>query len=172
MLYTMRDEAAIYGFSRGHKTLAIVALFSAVVSFWIVYRTGRIVSVPLTGGIGFFALSIYAWTRGACRIVVLVIQEDGFEIRDPAMPLGLIKYTEIQELRIFATLEHPLVGFALHKPHEIRRRGPAVLRWLLKPVWTIRPYPIVVQLDGLNDQVMAIKSTALKAGIPVNSELV
>lgn len=168
----MNDEAAIYGFSRGYKTLALVALVSALISLWIVHRTGRIVSVPLAGAVGFFALSIYAWSRGSCRTVVLVIHEEGFDIRDPAMPMGLIKFSEIQEVRIFATLEHPLVGLALHKPQEIRRRGPAVLRWLLKPIWMVHTYPIVVQLDGLNDQVMAIKSTALKAGVPVNSELV
>jgi hypothetical protein len=45
------------------------------------------------------------------------------------------------------------------------------MRVLVKPIWRFRHYQIILQLDDLDDQVAAIKSVAVRVGIPVRSEL-
>ncbi len=172
MLGQMRDATSVYGFSRGYRILATVSLGACVLSALVMVRRSGLPAVPVAGVAGFFLLFLYAWSRSAKRIPVMQIVEKGFVILDPALTLGLVEFSEIQELRIFATLENPMVALQLEHPDQVRRRAPTILRWLLKPVWLFRHYHVVVQLDHLNDQVAAIKSTALKAGIPVTSELI
>jgi hypothetical protein len=46
-----------------------------------------------------------------------------------------------------------------------------MIRLFAKPLWSLRHYPIVLQLDAWNDQVAAVKSVAVKAGVPIRSEL-
>ena len=88
-----------------------------------------------------------------------------------AQPFGLIEFDEIEELRIYALLERPMIAFRLHHPDRLRRRGPAVLRAVSKMTWPLQHYQVVVELDAWNDQVAAIKSVAVKSGIPIRSEL-
>jgi hypothetical protein len=102
----------------------------------------------------------------------MAIDETGFQLHDPTQPFGLIEFDEIEEIRIYALLEHPMVGFRLQDPDLIRRQGPAITRVAVKPVWAMRHYHIVLELDHLNDQVAAIKSVAVRAGIPIRSELI
>lgn len=118
------------------------------------------------------ALFLYAWARAARRTPVVVIEELGFSVVDPALPLGLVHFGEIEEVRIYATLANPVVAFRFHDPDTVRRRAPAAFRLALKGWWRLHHYHVVVQLDHLNDQVAAIQSTALRAGVPVTSELV
>ncbi|MCG8478161.1 MAG: hypothetical protein MI724_03625 [Spirochaetales bacterium] len=165
----MSQNTPIYGHSRGYRLLALFSVVAVAVSVFA-FDVG-FDPVAIAGTIGFAALFLYSWRRSARRIVVLNIEDDGFAVLDPAQPLGLITFEEIEEIRIYALLEHPTIGFRLTDPDRIRRRGPAVLRVLNKPFWTIRHYQVVVQLDNLNDQVAAIRSTAARCGIPVRSEL-
>ena len=165
----MSQRTPIYGHSRGYRLLALFSVAAVAVSV-IVFDVGYD-PVAVAGAIGFAVLFFYSWRRAARRVVVLTIEDDGFTVLDPAQPLGLITFDEIEEIRIYALLEHPTIGFRLTDPDRIRRRGPAVLRVLNKPFWTARHYHVVVQLDNLNDQVAAIRSTAARAGIPIRSEL-
>lgn len=168
----MRESTPIYGRSRGYRSLAIIALLALILSVTNLTDPLRTGPVPIAGTIGFALLATYAWVRTIRRTIIMKIEDRGFSICDPACALGLLPYEEIEEIRIYATLERPMVGFRVHDSAFILRRTPAVMRVLLLPAWTFRRYQVVLELDCFNDQIIAIKSTALKAGIPVVSELV
>jgi hypothetical protein len=167
----MSQHTPIYGHSRGYRTLAILAMVAVIFSF-LDFRSGYGISaIGLIGLVGFSALFFYAWFRSTRRVVVLTIEETGFAVEDPAQTFGLIEFEEIEEIRIYALLEHPMIAFRLHHPDQVRRRGPAVMRVVVKAFWPLQHYQIVVQLDEWNDQVAAIKSVAVRSGIPIRSEL-
>jgi hypothetical protein len=151
--------------------LSVFALGAFAVSLSAALKNPGVNVVALVGALGFGVLAWYAWRRSTRRMDILHITDDGFLLTDPAQALGLIRYDEIEELRIHALHNHPIVGFRLLEPDHIRRRGPAIMRVIIKPVWRYRHYQVLVELDDLNDQVAAIKSVAVRAGIPVRSEL-
>lgn len=167
----MSQATRIYGHSRGYRNLTLFAIAAMGISGFQLDRGAGINPVALVGLLSFAGLFFYAWRRTTRRVVVLQIEEEGFSILDPAQPMGLIRFDEIEELRIYALLERPMVAFRLHEPHQVRRRGPAMIRLFAKPLWSLRHYPIVLQLDAWNDQVASVKSVAVKAGIPIRSEL-
>lgn len=168
----MDDRTAIYGHSRGYRALAFLAIAACIVSMLGFSRNSGFSSVETIGLIGFSILFLYAWRRSVRRVVVMRIAEEGFVIEDPAQPFGLLGFEEIEEIRIYALLERPMVAFRLHDPDRLRRRGPALLRMLVKAVWPLRHYQVLIQLDSWDDQVGAVKSVAVKAGIPIRSELI
>jgi hypothetical protein len=168
----MSDGTRIYGHSRGYRALTIVALVAFILSVTNLLEPREPGGVPIAGALGFGLLLVFSWSRASRRTVVLTIEEDGFCVCDPAIALGVLAFDEIAAIRIYATLERPMVGFAIQDPTLLRRRMPIVMRLLLVPLWWTRRYQVVVELDRFNDQIAAIKSTALKAGIPVISELV
>lgn len=168
----MHDGTRIHGYSRGYRFLALFSVFGILITGVLVTESRGINPVTLSGLIGFSVLFMYCWSRASRRIVVLEIEDEGFRVLDPAIPLGLVDYNEIEEIRIYALLAQPTVAYRLHNPETVRRRAPAMLRVLLHLFWLFRHYEIVVQLDHLDDQVAAIKSIAGKHGIPVRSELV
>ena len=149
--------------------VSLVALLLSTANLMDPNRSGP---VPVAGVTGFAVLTTFAWVRSARRTAVMLIEEHGFCICDPAFAPGLLPYEQIEEIRIYATLERPMVAFRMHDPAFLRARTPVVMRIVLQPVWAFRRYQIVLELDRFNDQVAAIKSTAFKAGIPVVSELV
>lgn len=167
----MGADTPIYGHSRGYRTLAWVAAAALAVSTFVMIQSPGFSPVATTGTVGFGALFFYAWNRSQRRLVVLVIEEEGFSIQDPALMVGLCRYEEIEEIRIWALAARPMVAFRFHEPDHIRRRAPVLLRAAGKPFWRWRHYHIVVELERLDDQVAAIKSTAARVGIPVRSEL-
>lgn len=150
----------------------MVSLLALLLSLANLSEPRRSGAVAAAGSIGFALLSVYAWTRSARRTPVMTIEEQGFCICDPAIALGLLPFEEIQEIRIYATLERPRVAFRLQDPHQLGGRAPLMVRAVLQPLWMVRRYQVVLELDRFNDQIMAIKTTAIKAGIPVVSELV
>lgn len=168
----MKEGTPIYGHSRGYRTLAMVSLLALLLSMTSLSEPRRASAVAVTGSVGFALLAVYAWSRSARRTAVMTIEDEGFCICDPAIALGLLPFEEIQEIRIYATLERPLVAFRLLDPRRLGKRTPLVMRIVLRPLWAVRRYQVVLELDRFNDQIMAIKTTALKAGIPVVSELV
>ncbi len=167
----MSSNTPIYGHSRGYRVLAVFAMVATVVSLLDLARAMGPRIVGVAGAIGFAAIFVYSWRRAVRRVVVLHIQESGFSVDDPAQPFGLIEFDEIEELRIYALMERPVVAFRLHHPDHLRRRGPVLIRAMAKVSWPWRQYHIVVQLDAWNDQVASIKSVAVKAGVPIRSEL-
>ena len=167
----MSADTVIYGHSRGYRVLAVFAIGAFAVTTSLAVKNPGVNAVAVTGALGFGILAWYAWHRSSRRIDIMHITDDGFFLTDPAQPLGLIRYEEIEELRIHALHSHPIIGFRLVEPDRIRRRGPAMMRVFVKPLWRLRLYQVVVELDGLNDQVAAIKSVAVRTGIPVRSEL-
>ena len=168
----MRDGTPIYGHSRGYRALTIVALLAFILSVANMLEPRDTGGVPVAGAVGFGVLLVFAWSRASRRTVVLTIEEEGFCVCDPAISLGVLAFEEIAAIRIYATLERPMVGFAIQDPARLRRRMPIVMRLVLVPVWWTRRYQVIIELDRFNDQVAAIQSTALRAGIPVISELV
>ena len=168
----MQEGTPIYGHSRGYRTLAIVALLALLLSLTNLSQPRRGNIVAISGSIGFALLAAYAWSRSVRRTAVMTIEEQGFCICDPAIALGLLPFEEIQEIRIYATLAHPMVAFRLQDVEYLKKRTPLVMRVILQPLWAVRRYQVVLELDRFNDQIAAIKSTALKAGITVVSELV
>lgn len=168
----MDDGTTIYGYSRGYRFLALFSVFAIIVVGVLVTESRGIDPVSITGLVGFSVLFLYCWSRASRRVAVVSIEDEGFRILDPAIPLGIVEYDEIEELRIYAMLAQPTVALRLHDPETVRRRGPAVLRVLLRALWVFRHYQIVIQLDHLDDQVAAIKSVAATRGIPVRSELI
>ncbi len=167
----MSQYTPIYGYSRGYRALAFFSIAVTAVLVLGIQRGVGIGPVRLAGIVGFTSLFFYAWYRFSQRREVLRIEEAGFSVQDPAQPLGLIEFDEIEEIRIYALLERPTVAFRLQDADFVRRRGPAMLRWGTKYLWGMRTYHITVELDEWNDQVAAIKSVAVKAGIPIRSEL-
>ncbi|MFP4151666.1 MAG: hypothetical protein ACLFR8_02705 [Alkalispirochaeta sp.] len=167
----MSFKTVIYGHSRGYRTLALFSSVALVLSASLFLGRTPVNAVAAAGTVGFGVLSAYAWRRGLRTIDVLHIAEDGFILTDPAQAFGLIRYEEIEELRIYALHENPMIGIRLAEPDHIRRRGPAITRVLIKPVWRLRHYQIVTEISELNDQVAAIRSVAVRMGIPVRSEL-
>ncbi len=168
----MRESTPIYGHSRGYRTLAMVALLALILSVTNLADPHRDGTVALVGTVAFAVLAVYAWSRAVRRTVVMTIEDEGFCVCDPAIAPGLLRYEEIQEIRIYATLERPMVAFRVYNQRTLKRHTPLVMRLVLQPLWTVRRYQVILELDRFNDQVAAIKSTALKAGIPVVSELV
>lgn len=168
----MSQPTPIYGRSRSYRFLALLALVALVVSFFRVIDASGGSPVGIAGIAGFSALFFYSWRRSVRRVPVMHIQESGFSVDDPAQPFGLIEFDEIEEIRIYALLEHPMVAFRLHHPDQLRRRGPALLRMITKPAWHLSHYQVVVELDAWDDQVAAVKSVAVKAGVPIRSELI
>lgn len=167
----MNDETVIYGHSRGYRVLAAFSALALTLSLSVVVGYSGANPVAAIGTVGFGFLTVYAWRRCTRRIEVMRITDNGFRLTDPALTLGLIRYEEIEELRIYALHSVPTVGIRLAEPDHIRRRGPAIMRLFTKPIWKIRHYQVILELDGLNDQIAAIKSVAVKMGIPVRSEL-
>lgn len=152
--------------------LSAVALAGALLSITTLVNSSRPL-LPYGGAaVAFSVLFLFSWYQAARRSVVMTIREDGFALCDPAVALGMLRFEEIQEIRIYATLDRPKVAFQVREPRTLRCREPWLLRLALFPLWTLRRYQIVLELDRFNDQIMAIKTTALKAGIPVVSELV
>lgn len=166
----MNGETAIYGHSRGYRVLAAFSIGALIVSMSVLFNRPGINAAAI-GTVGFGILAVYAFRRSTRRTEILFIADDGFRLTDPAQPLGLVRYEEIEEIRIYALHNNPMIGIRLSDPDPIRRRGPAMMRILVKPLWRIRHYHVVLELDGLNDQVAAIKSVAVRMGIPVRSEL-
>jgi hypothetical protein len=167
----MSADTVIYGHSRGYRVLAVFAFGACAISLSAAFKNPGVNIVALVGAVAFGILTWYAWRRSTLRTDILHITDDGFLLTDPAQTLGLIRYDEIEELRIHALHSHPIVGYRLLEPDHIRRRGPAIMRVIVKPIWRLRHDQVVVELDGLNDQVAAIKSVAVRTGIPVRSEL-
>ena len=167
----MSANTAIYGHSRGYRLLGWLSFLAFLFSFTLTVNKPGINGITAAGTLGFAILSWYALRRGSRRTEVMRITDGGFAITDPAQSFGTIRYEEIEELRIYALRTHPTIGFRLAEPDRIRRRGPAVLRVMIKPIWKFRHYQIVLELDQFNDQVAAIKSVAVRAGIPIRTEL-
>lgn len=167
----MGADTPIYGHSRGYRTLAWVVSAALAVSAYVMVRSPGFSPVASAGAVGFGILALHAWNRAQRRLVVLVIENEGFSVHDPAIMVGLCRFEEIAEIRIWALSARPLVAFRFHEPDRVRRRAPALLRMAGKPFWHLRHYHIVLELDRLDDQVAAIKSTAARTGIPLRSEL-
>ncbi len=167
----MGADTVIYGHSRGYRLLAMLSVIALFISLTLTVNRPGVNWVSAAGVLGFAFLSWYSLQRSLRRIEVLRILDDGFSITDPAQPFGNVGFDGIEEVRIFALHAKPRVGFRLSDPDQIRRQGPVMTRIVVKPLWRIRQYQIVVELDELNDQVGAIKSVAVRAGIPVRSEL-
>lgn len=168
----MSDKTPVYGYSRGYLSLTVISFTAAVVSLSIALRSEPPSIVALAGTIGFFALFIYSWSKGRRRHVLLNICTDGFEFVDPAIAAGLVTWEEISEVRIYATLERPIVAFSLHDPRAIGRRLPYLNRYVTGILWGMHHHQFSIQLDNLDDQVGAISSVATKHGVVVVSELV
>ncbi len=168
----MKDGTTIYGYSRGYRFLSLFSVFAIVIVGILLTRSPGIDPVAVSGLVGFSVLFFYSWSRASRRVAVIKIEENGLDILDPAIPLGIVRYEEIEEVRIYATLAQPTVAFRLHDPEQVRRRGPMLLRGFLFLLWLIHHYQIAIQLDHLDDQVAAIKSVAARHGIPVRSELI
>ncbi|WP_157703072.1 hypothetical protein [Alkalispirochaeta alkalica] len=169
---SMEEGTPIYGHSRGYRMLSAVALAGALLSIATVVNSSRPPLLFGTVALAFGALFFFSWYQAARRSVVMTIGDEGFALCDPAVALGLLRFEDIQEIRIYATLDRPRVAFQIREPGALRCREPLLLRLALCPVWAVRRYQIVLELDRFNDQIMAVKTTALKAGIPVVSELV
>jgi len=167
----MSTRTVIYGHSRGYRTLALFASVALILSVSVLVGRTPINIVAAAGAVGFGVLSAYAWPRSVRTIDVLHIAEEGFVLTDPAQAFGLIRYEEIEEVRIYALHQNPMIGIRLVEPDHIRRRGPAITRVLIKPLWRVRHYQIITEISELNDQVAAIRSVAVRMGIPVRSEL-
>ncbi len=167
----MGADTVIYGHSRGYRLLAMLSFIALFVSLSILLNKPGFNAIAWAGTVGFAVLTWYAFLRSQRRIAILYIRDDGFLLIDPAQALGIIQYDEIEELRIYALHARPQIGFRLLDPDCVRRRGPAMMRLFIKPIWKYRQYHIIVELDQLNDQVAAIKSVAVRMGIPVRSEL-
>jgi hypothetical protein len=167
----MSQQTPIYGHSRGYRALALFSIGVAAILVFGLQRGSGIGAVRLSGVLGFTGLFFYAWRRFAQRVEVIRIEEHGFSILDPAQPLGLLEFEELEEIRIYALLERPTIAFRLYDPDTVRCRTPAIFRLGAAVLWQVRHYQIVVELDEWNDQVAAIKSVAVKAGIPIRSEL-
>jgi hypothetical protein len=168
----MGSGTTIYGYSRGYRFLVILSVVAIMITGVLVTESRGIDPIALAGLIGFSALFLYSWNRASRRVAVATIGEDGFSIKDPALLIGSIAFEEIEEIRIYAMRAHPTVAFRLHTPDLVRRRAPTLVRVTLRPVWLVRHYQIVLQLDNLDDQIAAIKSVAAKHGIPIRSELI
>ena len=167
----MGADTVIYGHSRGYRFLALISVLAFLISLTLTVNRPGINWVAAAGVLGFAVLTTYSLHRSVRRIEVMRITEDGFSITDPAQAFGNISYDGIGEIRIFALQAKPRVGFCLIDPDRIRRQGPAITRVVVIPLWKLRQYQIVVELDELNDQIGAIKSVAVRTGIPVRSEL-
>lgn len=168
----MSQHTPIYGHSGGYRALSLFAVGATAILILGLQRGAPIGAVRLGGILGFAALSLYAWQRFSRRTEVLRIMDNGFAIQDPAQPLGLIEFDEIAEIRIYALLERPRIAFQLHTPHSVRCRAPVIFRLATLFIWQMRHYQVVVELDEWNDQLVAIKSVAVRAGIPIRSELI
>ncbi|MEX2442553.1 MAG: hypothetical protein WD492_03030 [Alkalispirochaeta sp.] len=168
----MSQHTPIYGHSRGYRALALFSIGVAAILVLGIQRGSGIGTVRFGGVLGFTALFFYAWRRFAQRVEVLRIEDKGFSVQDPAQPLGLIEFDEIEEIRIYALLERPTVAFRLQDPDSVRQRTPAIYRIGTNLLWPLRHYQVVVELDEWNDEVAAVKSVAVKAGIPIRSELI
>jgi len=167
----MSDKTPVYGFSRGYHSLTIMSFLALVISLSITVRTVPVHPVPLVGTIGFATLFAYSWSKGRRRHVLIQICEDGFEFVDPAIAVGLVHWEEIEEVRIYATLQRPMVAFSMHDPRHVRRRLPLLIQPFSGAIWGMRKYQFTLQLDNLDDQVAAISSVAARHGIVVVSEL-
>lgn len=168
----MSPNTPIYGHSRGYRALALFSIGVAIFLVLGLQRSPGIGTVRLSGVLGFTGLFFYAWRRYSQRVEMLRIEDRGFSVQDPALPLGLIEFDEIEEIRIYALLERPTIAFRLHDPDTVRRRAPAFARLTTIVLWQVKSYQVVVELDEWNDQVAAIKSVAVQAGIPIRSELI
>lgn len=168
----MNPETPIYGHSRGYRFLAGWVVIGLLVSLRALTGGRGMSPVALGGTIGFAALSWHALVRAFRRVAVLRIDEDGLAVTDPALNLGVIAWEEIAVIRIHATLLEPTVALRLNHPDIIRRRAPAAVRLLLKPLWALSHFQVTVQLENLDDQVAALKSAAVSHGVPVISELI
>ena len=131
---------------------------------------GRIVAIG--GGAVFALLFLHAWWRSVRRIVVMEIVVEGFVIHDPAGVLPMVHWEEMSEVRIHATLEHPLVAIRLANPRDMRARMALLPRLFVGLWWPLQRYHLTVQLDHLDDQVAAVSAAARRHGVPVRSELV
>lgn len=169
---TMCNGTAMYGHSRGYRTLAVVAFLALVLSVTTILAPRPPGPVAYLGAAGFLVLLLFACFRAVQRTVVMTIEAEGFCFCDPAISLGLVDFDQIEEIRIYATLARPVVAFRLLDPGLLRRRLPLTMRTVLGLIWRTRRYQVVTELDRFNDQVAAVRSTAIKAGIPVVSELV
>ena len=164
-------DTAIYGHSRGYRILTVLSLAALTLSLVTFLNRPGFNPVAAVAIPAFALLTVHSLRRAVHRIAVLHITDTGFVFTDPAQTFGLVEFDEIEELRIYALPEKPLVGVRFVEPDHIRRRGPVVMRVLVKPIWRFRHYQIILQLDDLDDQVAAIKSVAVRVGIPVRSEL-
>lgn len=168
----MGSRTPVYGHSRGYRMLATVCVLAVLVFVAYATHASRPV-VPIVGGVLFSAIGLAAGVGSVRRVPVMLIEAEGFAIVDPAIPIGIVRYDEVESIRIYATLAQPVVALRLKDASAVRRRSPVVLRFVLAPVWAPRHYQIVLQLsDGIDDQVSAITSVALRHRIPVTSELV
>ncbi len=171
MVFPMSERSPIYGFSRGYDSLSIISLVALVISISITFRANPVSIVPAAGVVGFALIFSYSWSRGRKRHILLYLIDDGIEFVDPAIALGLVRWEELEEIRIYATLARPVVAFALQNPREVRRRLPFLMLVFSGLIWGIRRYQFTIQLDNLDDQVSALSSVATKKGVPVVSEL-
>ncbi len=168
----MSDGTPIYGISRGYRGLTVVSFLALVVSITLAFQSSKLNIVAAIGALAFGALFGYSSVRSRRRHVLFTIGAEGLTFVDPAVPLGIVRWDEFQSVRIFATTAHPVVGFALRSPTQVRKRLPMLMRLTVGPFWSIHEYAFTFQLDNLDDQVASISSAAGKHGIPVISELV
>ena len=119
----MNPNAPIYGHSRGYRLLALLSIAAVVVSFLDFDRPTGLSVVGIVGIVGFTGLFLYSWRRATKRVVVMQIEDTGFAVVDPTQHFGLIEFDEIDEIRIYALLEQPMVAFRLADPNPVRRRG-------------------------------------------------
>ena len=168
----MSVRAVLYGHSRGYRVLAGICALASIIFAILAIDPGRTPWLPGGAAILFGVLFAGVWARAAKTVAVLRIEHDGLFVCDPALPLGLIGWDNISEIRVYAAQAHPIVGLGLTDRNVVRRAGPSLLRVALKPIWAFHRYPVALQLANVDDQIAALRSVALRHGIPFVSELV
>lgn len=168
----MSVGAVLYGHSRGYRVPAGICASASFMFAVLAIDPGRTSWLPAAAAILCGILFGAAWSRATKTVAVLKIEHDGLVVCDPALPLGLIEWDNISEIRVYATQARPVVAIGLTDRNVVRRAGPCLLRIALKPIWALRRYPVALQLADIDDQIAALRSVALQRGIPFVSELV
>jgi hypothetical protein len=168
----MNGPVVMYGYSRGYRILAVLSgLVLLTLAATLVKAPFSATAVTIVGLLAFGVLFVHAVQRGLGRSVVLTMSVDGFELHDPALPQVLLRWEMLEEIRIYATLRHPRVGFGLVDTDPFFRGVPFLYRPVFHLGRQFQQYPVVIQLDDTEHQISAIQSAAQRHRVPVRTEL-